>query len=106
VPAPQPGSPGPFALGDLARVVALLEDAGFTDVATDTIEVIHRHANLEEWWANTLDLSSVINEAVKDLDGAALADLKAALGERFAPYSEADGAIALPGRSLVAAAGA
>jgi hypothetical protein len=84
----------------------LLEDAGFTDVATDTIEVIHRHANLEEWWANTLDLSSVINEAVKDLDGAALADLKAALGERFAPYSEADGAIALPGRSLVAAAGA
>ncbi len=40
----EPGTPGPFALGDGERVRELLEDAGFTEIARcDAVAVEQRH---------------------------------------------------------------
>ena len=36
---PAPGTPGPFALGDRALVQEMLEEAGFTEVEIDTVEL-------------------------------------------------------------------
>jgi ubiquinone/menaquinone biosynthesis C-methylase UbiE len=38
LPAPLPGQPGPFSLGDPARCEALFTGAGFSDVKTEIIE--------------------------------------------------------------------
>ncbi|HEX8204901.1 MAG TPA: methyltransferase domain-containing protein [Solirubrobacteraceae bacterium] len=49
-PPPAPGMPGPFALGDPARVEELVSAAGFTDVVVDEVEDVRAFASPEAWW--------------------------------------------------------
>jgi SAM-dependent methyltransferase len=108
VSAPEPGerAPGPFALGDAELVRELLEQAGFTDVELDTIELQRRHDSFEEFWETTLDLSRNFHDAVLGLPEDEIEEVKASLAQRLAPHTSASGAIELPGRTLVAAASA
>ena len=97
-------APGPFALGDRERVHELLERAGFTEVRVDAIDLPRRHANFEEFWSSTLDLSRVFHDAVLARPASEIADIEASLAARFAPYARADGTLEIPARTLVAAA--
>ena len=98
------GAPGPFALGDRERVHELLERAGFTEVRVDAIDLLRRHANFEEFWSSTLDLSRVFHDAVLARPASEIAEIEASLAARFAPYARADGTLEIPARTLVAAA--
>jgi SAM-dependent methyltransferase len=103
---PAPGTPGPFALGSSERTMTLLQEAGFAEVRVEALDLLRRHANFEEFWDSTLDLSRALHDAVLDRPEPEIAEIRAALAERFAPYAAADGSLDIPGRTLVAYAGA
>jgi SAM-dependent methyltransferase len=68
-PPPEPGTPGPFALDDPARVAALLEQAGFADVHAELLESERRNDSLEAWWEHMLKVAGpviAILEALPD----------------------------------------
>jgi SAM-dependent methyltransferase len=99
-------TPGPFALGSSERTEELLEQAGFVDVRLQALDLRRRHASFEEFWDSTLDLSRALHDAVLDRPEPEIAEIYAALAERFAPYTADDGSLDIPGRTLVASAAA
>jgi SAM-dependent methyltransferase len=105
--APPDGDrPGPFALGDPERVRTLLADAGFAEIQLDSLEVHHRHASLEAFWETMLDISREFHDVVLGCPAAEIEQIRAALAAHMQPYTAPDGSLAIPGRSLVAAASA
>lgn len=103
---PIPGSPGPFALGNPERVGKLLDEAGFSEVHVEALELHRRHADFEEFWETTLDLSRAFHDAVFEREQDEIEEIKAGLQERFAPYRDAHGRLDIPARTLVASASA
>jgi SAM-dependent methyltransferase len=97
-------TPGPFVLGDEARLRELLEDAGFGEVAIRPVEVQRRHAGIEDFWQVTLDLSRSFHDAVMSLPQEQIEEIRAELGRRLEPFVAADGTLAIPTRTLVARA--
>ena len=108
---PPPGEqseprPGPFALGEAVRVSELLEQAGFTEVHVEALDLARRHASFEELWDTTLDLSRSFHDAVLSRPAPEILQIQTSLAERFAPYTAGDGTLEIPGRTLLASAGA
>ena len=98
------GGPGPFALADRARLGELLAGAGFDVVAVDAVELTRRHASFADFWEAQLDMSPSYHDAVLGLPQEQIEDVRESLRQRLAPYTGGDGAVELPGRSLVALA--
>ncbi len=109
VPAPSPDGgprPGPFALGDSARIRELLEQAGFVEIVLDTIDVSHTYPDFDAFWETMLDLSRDLHDVVLAQPAAEIVALRDAIAARLELHAGPDGALAIPGRSLVAAASA
>jgi hypothetical protein len=70
------------------------------------MDLTRRHDGFEDLWDSTLDLSRRFHDAVLSRPQAEIEQIKASLAERFAPYTAADGTLAIPGRTLVASASA
>jgi SAM-dependent methyltransferase len=104
VDPPAPGEPGPFALGDEGRVRELLAQAGFSSVHVRALDLEQRTPSFEEFWDTTLDLSRNFHDAVLSRPRAEIEQIRVSLAERFAPYTAEDGSLAIPMRTLVAAA--
>jgi ubiquinone/menaquinone biosynthesis C-methylase UbiE len=104
-PAEKAGyEPGPFALGEPGRIGALLEEAGFTEVVVEAVAVQRRQRSFAEFWETTLDISRSFHDAVLSRPPAEIEEIRAAVQERLAPYTAADGSLTVPGSSLVALA--
>jgi SAM-dependent methyltransferase len=103
---PSTGTPGPFVLSSPERVTELLEQAGFTEVRVEALNLHRRHASFEEFWDSTLDLSRQLHDAVFDRPEVEIAEIHTVIAERFTPYTAADGSLDIPGRTLVASASA
>lgn len=101
---PAPNQPGPFALGDRARVRELLEQAGFSGVWMERLDLAQTCASFQELWETTLDLSRNFHDAVLARPQREIEQIRASLAERFAPYTADDGSLAIPMRTLVATA--
>jgi SAM-dependent methyltransferase len=104
--APEPGSPGPFALADRQELIELLKRSGFSEVRVEELELVRSHVSFQELWDSTLDLSRVFHDAVLDRPATEIEDIKSSLAERFAPYTMSDGTLQIPGRTLLASASA
>ena len=103
---PEPGSPGPFALGNEEQLGEILARSGFSDVRVEALDLVRSQASFEELWDSTLDLSRAFHDAVLDRPAAEIEDIKSSLAERFAPYTTPDGSLQIPGRTLLASASA
>ena len=94
----------PYALGEQGRVRELLEQAGFTEVRVDALELRRRHASFDELWEATLDLSRIFHDAVMPRPADELAEIRASLADHFARFASSDGSLDIPARTLVASA--
>jgi ubiquinone/menaquinone biosynthesis C-methylase UbiE len=106
IDAPSPGTPGPFALGDPELLRGLLEQAGFTEIDVQALELEQRHASFEVFWETTLDISRAFHDAVLSRPEPEIAEIRTGVGSRLAPFTSPDGMIAIPARTLVASASA
>jgi SAM-dependent methyltransferase len=101
---PAPGTPGPFALGDPERVRELLAQAGFADIDVQSLQVEQRQASFEDFWETQLDISNAFHNAVLSRPESEIAEIRSGLAARLEPFTEPDGTLAIPGRTLVASA--
>lgn len=99
---PAPDAPGPFALGDRAKVAELMETAGFSEVSVTTLDIEQR-TSFDDFWETTLDLSRAFHDAVLAQPQQEIGQLRASLAARFEPYTQADGSLVIPMRTLLAA---
>jgi SAM-dependent methyltransferase len=54
-PAPEPGTPGPFALADHERLRQLLSAAGFERIVIEDLELEREHESVDQWWAGVME---------------------------------------------------
>jgi SAM-dependent methyltransferase len=106
VEPPAPGTPGPFALGDQARLRALLEQAGFAEIRIDALDLHRTHADFDGFWELTLDLSRAFHDAVLERRQPEIEQIRAGLRARLEPFTAPDGSLDVPARTLVAVASA
>ncbi len=103
---PAPGTPGPFALGDPERVRELLAATGFAEIDVHALEIEQRHPSFDAFWETTLDIAHAFHNAVLSRPEPEIAEIRSGLAARLEPFSEPDGTLAIPGRTLVASASA
>jgi SAM-dependent methyltransferase len=103
---PDPAAPGQFAWRDPAVIADALEEAGFVLAQIEQVGFTFRFPDLDTWWDTQLDLSPGLHDAVAALSPQARDDLRDAIDARLAEHVAADGAVALPARTHVAAASA
>jgi ubiquinone/menaquinone biosynthesis C-methylase UbiE len=104
VEPPVTGEPGPFALADRAHLRGLLEEAGFAEIEIEPVDLVRASADFAEWWAMQLDLSVATRNSMATADAATTAQVEAEVAARFAQFTDAGGALAVPGRAVVAVA--
>lgn len=105
-PPPDPNAPGMFALAPPAKLRGLLESAGFIEVVVEEVELDRTYSTAEEYLSETLDLARPFAEVWERLSERERAAVAEAIASALGPYRTPAGALLLPGRSLVAAAGA
>jgi ubiquinone/menaquinone biosynthesis C-methylase UbiE len=85
-PPPQPGDPGPFSLGDPARLRGLLDRAGFAEAEIAEVETAQPYDSLEAWWDKILDVGgplAAILGPMPEADREAIRDAALAVGRDF-----------------------
>ena len=102
-PMPPPGVPGPFSLGDPAKLASLLTGAGLAEVTVSEVAVPLRAASFEQWWARTTSLAGPMAARLSMLTEASARRLDAAARDAAGAYQTPAG-LEFPGVVLIAAA--
>ena len=97
-------SAGIFSLADPQRLQEMLEEAGFIDVLVESIDVTREFDRFGEFWDESLELSPSLSDALQRLTDEQRDDLQRRAESLAEPLTDGDGAIHLPGVSLVASA--
>jgi SAM-dependent methyltransferase len=103
---PEPGGPGMFALAQPGLLAEMLAEAGFVDIRVQSIGLERFYNSFEDYWSETLDLSQMVSGALEPLARERRMAVENRVRELAEPFSDGDGRLMLPGRSLAAAAGA
>lgn len=85
-PPPEPGAPGPFSLGEPARLRSVVEEGGLTDVDVEEIATEQAYDSLEGWWEELLDVSgplAAMLKAMPEADREAIRDKAFEGGREF-----------------------
>ena len=101
-----PGTPGPLAFGVPGRIEELLDAAGFDDIEVDAVDLKMHAPSLDAWWDHAVSTSGRISGIVRGLSPAEHYALRDAIDAAYADFVQPDGSVAIPGRTLVAAASA
>lgn len=91
-PPPQPGTPGPFSLGDPDQVRKLIEQAGLVDAEVAEIDARQRYDSLDDWWDEILEVSgplATMLNALPEEDRAKIRAAALAEAEQFGGGNEA-----------------
>ncbi len=100
VPAPGPGSVGPFALSDSRRLHELVTAAGFTEVRLEEVPVPMQVASTSEWWSRTSALAGPLVRLIAAMTDEDRAAVRARLDAEAGPYLTPEG-VTFPGLSLL-----
>jgi SAM-dependent methyltransferase len=99
---PDPGAPGMFRLAGDGALQELLETAGFLDVMVTPVALERRFDGVEQYLAETLQLSSRFRSDYRELDMNQQLEVKRRISRDARPFAAPDGTLTLPGSSLVA----
>jgi len=102
--SPDPDAPGQFAWAPEGVIGERLEEAGFVDYEVAAVDFTVAYTSLEDWWASTRDMSMRFADATAGMDAGTTSEIQAALAEAAAPFTDGDGAIALPASTWTAVA--
>lgn len=105
VEPPDPTAPGMFVLADPDRLRGLLEEAGFTEILVDAVELTRQDSSVEDFLKGTLDLSRPFAEVHDRLSAEQWQEVERKVAELAAPFDRGGG-LSFPARTLVGAAGA
>jgi ubiquinone/menaquinone biosynthesis C-methylase UbiE len=97
---PPPGVPGPFALDDREKLLAVLSAAGFEDVAIDEVDAPWIGASFDQWWQTTTALAGPLAKMLEAQSSDAVEEIRSHAREALAGYENADG-LEVPGMTLV-----
>ena len=103
---PDPNAPGMFTLAPPGHLEELLNDGGFTDVVVDAVDLGRMPGGIDEYIAETCDLSGMFADALARLSDDERDAVIREISSLAAEYTDADGTLRFPSRSLVAAANA
>jgi SAM-dependent methyltransferase len=103
---PDPDAPGMFALAAPGILQDMLESAGFVDVLVEGVDVQRRYPDLDNYLAELFDLSQSFTRALEGVSTEKRAEVRRRIADNVRAFTREDGSLELPGRSLVAAAGA
>jgi len=103
LPAPLPGQPGPFSLGDPDVLAKRLTDAGFTDVRIEAVDAPVRLTSAEECLAFEQESFGALHQMLAGLSAAEQDEAWAEIEEFLETY-EQNGRFTGPCQMLVAAA--
>ena len=101
---PDPDAPGQFAWADQGVIAERLQEAGFVDFELAAVDFTVTYTSLDDWWASTQDLSMRFADATRGMDTGTRAEIQAAMAEAAGPYTDGDGALAIPARTWTAVA--
>ena len=102
--APDTGGPGMFALAADGVLCELLETAGLVDVTIVPVAMQRRFPSVDAYLEETIEMSPSLRVVYAPLDEAARAAVRERLAAMALPYTGDDGALTVPGSSLVATA--
>jgi SAM-dependent methyltransferase len=94
---PDPGAPGPFALGVEERLLDLVQEAGLNVERSEEIPVHWRTASFEAWWDVQRDLSRLLATALAQLSADDVARVREATRANLAAHEAGDGRMEIPG---------
>ena len=103
-PPPEPGTPGPFALGDPEGLEELLREAGFAGASATRLELEQEYESGAEWWDRMVAIGGPLAAAlgaIPDADVAAIREV--ALGH-VAEFTEGSAPAVFPAAAVVATA--
>ena len=103
---PDPDAPGMFTLAQPGRLSGLLESAGFTEVRVESAEVVGSWPDVAGYLDQMIDLNVSLAESLAGLGPESQERLRARIEELCAPFQDSQGALRMPGRSIVASASA
>ncbi|MBX5442188.1 MAG: methyltransferase domain-containing protein [Solirubrobacteraceae bacterium] len=103
-PPRDPDAPGPFAWADPDAIAERLADAGFLDVAVDTVAFTIAYPDLDAWWDTQVDMSPTLRAVLAAADPAVRDELMEGAQARVAGYVAEGGAVELPALTRVARA--
>ena len=103
MPPPEPCEPGMFVLSDVGELRDLVDEAGFSSVRIEAVEVRNEHSSVDEYvdWAN--ETGGMFSRAWSAASEGEQDELKDELRDAFAPFA-VDGGYVLPGVALCAVA--
>jgi SAM-dependent methyltransferase len=85
-PPPRAGAPGPFRLAPVSEFESVLRQAGFTELATQTIEVVFEVDSTDLHWQIVSDMALPIEQARARLPAEDVESLKQAMAAAIEPY--------------------
>jgi SAM-dependent methyltransferase len=96
MPAPEPGAPGIFALGEPDRIREVVTGAGFGDPEVEEIAFDFRYADFDDLWDALVRLAGPFARVVNALPDDEREATRAAIMENVAPYRDAEGSYTAP----------
>lgn len=92
-PPPQPGQPGPFSLGDPARLRELVEQAGLAEVEVAEVEAQQPYDSLPAWWDEILEVSGPLATMLNALPEEDRESIRATALAEAEQFGGSDGAV-------------
>lgn len=95
-PPPEPGVPGPFALGATGRLREMIEEGGLGEVEVVEIETEQTYGSLETWWEHLREVSGPLAAVLDALPSADTTAIRAAALSAAEDFATGDGSVVFP----------